>query len=85
MDVKIACPKCDWEPDGRPYWCCDACLTSFDTFATTAICPACRKQFARTQCIDCHRHSVHLEWYRNLDGWLADQLARLRESVLARP
>ena len=84
MEEKIACPKCDWEPDGKPYWQCDHCQTAFDTFETTAICPQCRKQFRDTQCIACRKFSPHLDWYRNLDAWLREQLARLRETVTAR-
>ena len=83
MDVKIACPKCDWEPDGQPYWMCDECATTFDTFETTAICPGCRKHFEETQCIDCKEFSPHLDWYRNLDSWLRLQLERLRVRELA--
>ncbi|WP_104421079.1 hypothetical protein [Neolewinella xylanilytica] len=82
MEVKIACPKCDWEPDGRPYWTCDACGTRFDTFETTAICPNCTKGFEETQCVECTEFSPHLEWYRNLDGWLREQLEKIRERVL---
>ena len=83
MEVTIACPKCEWEPDGRPYWRCDACHTHFDTFETTAICPNCKKQFADTQCIACEKFSPHLDWYRELDAWLMEQLEKIRERVLS--
>lgn len=83
MEVKIACPKCSWEPDGQAYWQCDHCATQFDTFETTAICPGCKKQFKDTQCIDCRKLSPHLDWYLNLDGWLAEQLANIRERILS--
>ena len=83
MEEKIACPKCEWEPDGKPYWHCDNCQARFDTFETTAICPNCRKQFRDTQCIACREFSPHPDWYRNLDAWLREQLARIREAVAA--
>ena len=82
MNVEICCPKCEWEPDGRPYWHCDHCSTRFDTFETTAICPQCRKRFEETQCIQCREFSPHLDWYRNLDDWLRGQLEEIRERVL---
>ncbi len=84
MEVQIACPKCDWEPDGHAHWVCDHCATRFDTFETTAICPNCKKQFEDTQCISCTEFSPHLDWYRNLDAWLLEQLERIRERVLAK-
>ncbi len=83
MEVQIACPKCDWEPDGRPHWRCDNCLTRFDTFETTAICPNCKKQFKDTQCISCAEFSPHLDWYRHLDAWLLLELEKIREQILA--
>ena len=84
-EVKIACPKCAWEPDGRPYWAC-ACGHQWDTFSTAGRCPSCGKQWDDTQCIGyaggCDAWSPHLDWYRGLDAWLREELARIRERVL---
>lgn len=85
-EEKIACPKCDWEPDGFPYWMCDSCATTWNTFDTAARCPGCGKQFKETQCIDqaggCGQVSPHLEWYHHLDNWLKEQLAKIKERKL---
>ena len=50
---------------------------------STAICPNCKKQFKDTQCIACSEFSPHLDWYRNLDAWLLQELQKIREQVLA--
>ena len=60
---KIRCPLCKWQPDGKPYWQCERCLTSFDTFKTRARCPACPNRWHLTQCIACHKMSPHDDWY----------------------
>ncbi|MEL6719464.1 MAG: hypothetical protein AAFP82_12170 [Bacteroidota bacterium] len=76
-NVKICCPKCDWEPDGGEYWMCN-CGFVWDTFSTAARCPSCGKQHEETQCIDhvggCGQFSPHLDWYRNLDKWLKKEV-----------
>ena len=83
-DVKIACPHCAWEPDGRPHWQCH-CGHVWDTFETAARCPNCKHQHRDTQCIDhaggCARVSPHLDWYKGLDEWLRHELQRLRQEV----
>lgn len=85
-EVRIACPKCDWEPDGRPYWACD-CGHIWNTFDTGGRCPSCRKQWEWTQCIQiaggCNETSPHLDWYRGLDEWLREELAKIRELAAA--
>lgn len=85
-DIKIACPNCDWEPDGKPYWMCTRCRHSWDTFATAAVCPNCKHAHIYTSCIPfaggCNTSSPHEDWYRGLDAWLAEELAKIRESVL---
>ncbi len=84
-DIRIACPNCDWEPDGRAHWVCDACFTVWDTFDTTGICPGCRKQFTHTDCVPtaggCPTNSPHLDWYHGLDEWVAEQLELVAEVV----
>ena len=68
--IKICCPKCNWEPDGQPYWQC-SCGTEWDTFSTGGRCPDCKKVWSKTQCIleagGCLAWSPHLDWYRGLD------------------
>lgn len=60
---RIRCPRCEWEPDGNPYWQCERCLVSFDTFKTRAHCPNCPNHWYRTQCIACGAMSPHDDWY----------------------
>ncbi len=68
-DIQIRCPKCSWEPDGKPYWAC-TCGTVWDTFSTGGRCPGCGKQWEDTQCVPyaggCGKWSPHLDWYDNL-------------------
>ena len=72
MQIKIACPTCEWEPDGGPHWCC-ICGYEWNTFETSGKCPACSKIWEDTQCPGpggpggCGTWSKHIDWYRNLD------------------
>lgn len=70
-NIKISCPKCNWEPDGKPYWCC-TCGTEWDTFSTIGRCPGCKRIWQNTQCIidagGCGAWSPHLDWYKGLDS-----------------
>jgi len=79
-NIKIRCPKCEWEPDGKPYWQC-SCGTVWDTFSTGARCPACHKVWDYTQCIEhaggCNAFSPHLDWYSGLD----DMVKLLKEEI----
>ena len=79
-DIHIHCPKCNWEPDGEPYWKC-TCGYSWDTFATAARCPYCGKIWKDTQCVDtaggCGSWSPHLDWYDGLD----EIINRLKEEI----
>lgn len=67
-DIKIRCPKCEWEPDGHPYWSC-ACGTTWNTFDTMGVCPGCGKKWEHTQCPGpghpggCGGWSLHDDWY----------------------
>lgn len=87
QNIKIACPKCDWEPDGRAYWGCSRCGHNWDTFQTAAVCPECKHAHVYTSCIPeaggCESASPHEDWYRGLDRWLAEQLEKIKERVLA--
>ena len=79
-DIRIRCPKCNWEPDGKPYWKC-SCGYRWDTFSTGARCPACAKVWRYTQCVKfaggCSERSPHLDWYEGLD----DVVNVLKEAI----
>jgi len=65
-NIKILCPKCDWEPAAHDYWGC-SCGHVWNTFDTGGRCPACQKVWEDTQCLECEKWSPHLDWYRGLD------------------
>ncbi len=75
-EVKIACPKCDWEPQPDSRWAC-TCHHTWNTFDTGGRCPACSHQWQETCCLSCHEWSPHLDWYRNLDEWLQEELDKI--------
>lgn len=81
--LKIACPKCSWEPDGGEYWGCSKCGHTWNTFETAARCPKCGFQYTDTQCIPfrggCHQMSPHEDWYH----WRVDlkELLKLEQEV----
>ena len=82
-EIKIHCPKCHWEPDGKPYWQC-TCGHNWDTFSTGGRCPSCAKVWEETQCIPhaggCDKISPQLDWYVGLD----DIVAQLKAEILER-
>jgi hypothetical protein len=82
QDIHIYCPKCMWEPDGKPYWQC-SCGTVWDTFSTGARCPGCKKVWEKTQCIahagGCNAFNPHLDWYHGMN----DVLTELQETIEA--
>jgi len=58
-----ACPVCKTSPPIGDYWKCGNCAgQAFDTFATMATCPNCRRQFPVTMCLDCGRSTPVNEW-----------------------
>ena len=75
-EVYIACPKCDWEPDSNSLWGC-SCGHIWNTFDTGGRCPSCKRQWTETQCLSCAEWSPHLDWYRNLDDWLQDEIEEI--------
>ncbi|MBA2762226.1 MAG: hypothetical protein H0U39_09775 [Segetibacter sp.] len=79
-NIHICCPKCKWEPDGKPYWQC-TCGTVWDTFSTGARCPSCGIVWKDTQCIieagGCNKSSPHLDWYEGLE----DIIKKLKEEI----
>jgi hypothetical protein len=82
--IRIRCPKCNWEPDGKPYWQCQ-CGHQFDTFATAGRCPSCSKEWEYTQCVDfaggCNDFAPHMEWYQGLDKVVEELKEGLYERV----
>ncbi|MCP3927703.1 MAG: hypothetical protein GY705_01215 [Bacteroidetes bacterium] len=83
-NVKIECPKCGWEPDGGAYWGC-ICGNVWNTFDTAGRCPSCGKQYKNTQCISyrggCNLFSPHMDWYKNLDEWLEEELNTIKTPI----
>ncbi|MEZ4984411.1 MAG: hypothetical protein R2795_05130 [Saprospiraceae bacterium] len=77
MKNDVCCPNCGWEPDGGEHWQC-LCGHSWDVFSTAGRCPACFRQWEKTQCAPaaggCNAWSPHIEWYGDLDSWLANEL-----------
>lgn len=90
MKIKIACPKCDWEPDGGPYWEC-YCEHIWNTFDTAGKCPNCSKVWLDTQCPGpgypggCGSWSKHIDWYRNLTDIMRKKIEEVlkEETVLS--
>lgn len=77
-NIKICCPKCEWEPNASSRWRC-SCGHSWNTFDTGGRCPACKKVWEETQChaSKCHQWSPHLDWYRGLE----DVVKLLKEEI----
>ncbi len=82
--IRIRCPKCNWEPDGGPYWMCSTCGCRWNTFATAARCPDCGRIYKDTKCIirrgGCEAWSPHLDWYEGLDGVLENLKEEIEKS-----
>ena len=86
MELEIACPKCNWEPDGGDHWQC-SCGHEWNTFETTGKCPNCGKVWRDTKCPPvpggCNQWSPHVDWYRNLDDVMREEIERLlREETI---
>lgn len=77
QDVRIRCPKCDWEPDDSCIWMCTVCKTRWNTFTTKGCCPTCGKVYEETQCIrrkgGCDEMSPHLDWYEKEEVLKSDK------------
>lgn len=69
--LKIECPKCEWQPDGKAHWRC-SCGHAWNTFETRAKCPACDKQWEATRCPECGNSTPHEQWY--LDPGMPDKV-----------
>jgi len=63
--MKIACPKCDFQPTPNILWQCrPGCGHVWHTFATHGMCPGCSKMWHDTQCPRCKLWSPIDDWYR---------------------
>lgn len=58
----IRCPKCHWIPEQSSRWLC-SCAHCWNTFDTSGVCPACRRRWDNTVCLQCTGWSRHDEWY----------------------
>jgi Zn-dependent protease len=58
----FACPSCKTPPPLGPFWTCNQCRTSFDTFETGGVCPQCSARFTTTTCLDCGHKAPIAEW-----------------------
>jgi hypothetical protein len=71
--ARIRCPLCEWTPHESSRWCCvridvpegfqGGCGTIWNTFNTRGRCPGCQHQWRWTSCLQCHRWSLHEDWY----------------------
>lgn len=70
-NIRIRCPKCNWEPSGSEKWTC-TCGHHWNTFDTYGNCPSCGKRWEETQCptnyfeevnSGCGKWSKHEDWY----------------------
>jgi hypothetical protein len=70
---RIRCPLCEWTPNASSRWSCvridvpegfhGGCGTIWNTFNTRGRCPGCQHQWRWTLCLNCHRWSLHEDWY----------------------
>jgi Zn-dependent protease len=60
----FACPSCRKAPAIGPYWRCNQCQQTFDTFQTGSVCPNCKAVYPVTVCLDCRRTYPMSEWAR---------------------
>lgn len=58
----FACPSCKTPPPLGPFWKCNQCATSFDTFQTAGVCPQCSARFETTTCLDCRTAAPIAQW-----------------------
>jgi hypothetical protein len=59
---RIRCPCCGWQPARQDLWAC-TCLHLWNTFETGGVCPACGREWSKTQCPRCEEWSRHEDWY----------------------
>lgn len=82
-EIKIYCPKCQWEPEESSRWEC-TCRCVWNTFDTGGVCPDCGKAWEATQCLSlaCLRRSPHRDWYHEFSTETAEAVRE--EAVPAR-
>lgn len=79
--AEIYCPRCAWRPRPEDRWACTpACGTVWNTFWTRGMCPGCAHQWHLTQCLACHEHSPHRDWY-HLPPDVKQEQTRAEEEV----
>ncbi|PSR14595.1 MAG: hypothetical protein DA408_11095 [Bacteroidetes bacterium] len=80
LDQEVSCPNCGWHPDGEAHWQC-LCGHTWNVFSTGGRCPACCRQWEKTQCAPkaggCSTWSPYLEWYGDLSQWLTTELGHV--------
>jgi hypothetical protein len=80
--MRIACPKCQWSPDGLDYWQCQ-CGHTWNTFETAGRCPKCHYEHEYTACVPfaggCEAISPHLDWYDGLDKIIEELIEEVFE------
>jgi len=83
-DIRIRCPKCEWEPTKDDKWSC-TCGTMWNTFDTAGRCPGCGKIWKDTQCLidACKKWSPHLDWYDGLDEIIQKLIEEIEERWVA--
>ena len=59
---EFKCPVCKTAPPVGNYWICPACKSTFDPFATGAVCPQCHAALSVTACPDCQNARAHRSW-----------------------
>lgn len=57
-----ACPSCRNNPPLGPFWKCQNCEQTFDTFETGAVCPDCGLRYETTSCPDCGHSNPIESW-----------------------
>ena len=81
-EIRIRCPKCEWEPSAYSIWYCVSCDFEWNTFDTGGKCPGCSHVHKHTQCISCHKFSNHEDWYEGLGDNL-DFKVNKKERILS--
>jgi len=70
-EIRIRCPRCDWEPDSGALWQWSSCGCTWDTFTTRGQCPDCSTRYKETACLKlrggCGEMSRHSDWYEYIE------------------
>jgi len=83
-NIRIRCPKCNWEPRKNSMWQC-SCKHIWNTFDTGGRCPNCGKVWEDTQCLTrpggCGKWSKHLDWYEGLENVIKKLKEEITEKI----